>query len=303
MRFLLPFLLLPGIALAQTLGSPALKSATVGAPTGGNEGTGTINAASGYYLNGTATIPAGTTGTPLCESGTASQAAGCGSSTVLTNGTTATTQTTGDSSAKIATDATVIADIGGYSSADATPVPTGYFKLPPIVSAGGFAVTSGSLYLLKMSWPAGSATIKNVTIRIGSTGPSPAYLAEGCLYPVVVTGASIAPGPLVTGGDTTATSTGTSAYATVTLPFPSAITPTAGYYYVGLLIGGTVTGTVYSGTVYPQGPVSNFVSGMGGYQLVQTGITVGSAGTSNCPSTPSASSGSAANVPITALGG
>lgn len=86
---------------------------TIGGPTGGNKGPGTINVAGGVFVNGTA-ISGGGAGSGTVNAGTANQLAYYPSSTnsvsgtnAVPNGTTATTQGAGDNSTKIATTAFV----------------------------------------------------------------------------------------------------------------------------------------------------------------------------------------------------
>lgn len=81
---------------------------TIGLPTGGNKGPGTINVASNVFINGTAIGTPSGSGTVVA--GTANQIAYYPSSTntvsgtnALPNGTTATTQSAADSSTKVAT--------------------------------------------------------------------------------------------------------------------------------------------------------------------------------------------------------
>lgn len=97
-------------------------SVVIGVPTGGNKGIGTLNA-TGIYVNGTLITTTSAGGSGTVNAGTANQIAYYPSSTnsvsgtnALPNGTTATTQSTGDNSTKVATTS--------YVDTNKAPLPT-----------------------------------------------------------------------------------------------------------------------------------------------------------------------------------
>lgn len=120
-------------------------SVVIGSPTGGNKGTGTVNA-TGIYVNGTliTTTSAGGSGTVI--SGTVNQLAYYPSSTnsvsgtnVIPNGTTATTQSASDSTQKLATTA--------FANPSTTNTAAGSVTLPGgTIIKWGTATSSGTSF-------------------------------------------------------------------------------------------------------------------------------------------------------------
>ena len=241
----------------------------------------------------TTAIPSAATTAPECGSGAAGAVAACSSTLVLPNGASATTQTTGanpDTSADVATDA-FVAKVAHYPSA--IPFPTGSFKpLNTTAAVAASAPTSGRLTLSLIEIPPGSATVKTLSVYV-SGAPSAAYVVEGCVYSV--TSGAGAVGSLVTGGDTTATSTGTSASTVIATTFPSPLS-LSGWYWFGVLIGGTVTGTMEGASALQPAPYTSATQALLAQTPIVSSVTVGAAGTSNCPASISTTSGNASNV-------
>ena len=140
---------------------------------------------------------------------------------------------------------------GAVSAAIALPggFRAGTYHLPRIAGATistSTAPTNNQLVVAPVFIPAGSATLKSVSIELAGT-VSTAYSWSGCVYADSGAGA---PGTLVPGGDTgnqsnTIPTTGSGA-RTATASFPAALSLVSGWYWVGIMTGSGAGGAIYA---------------------------------------------------------
>jgi len=115
-------------------------------------------------------LPSVATTTPYCGTGGAGVAAGCGASTVLPNGTTATTQTAGDNSTKVATTAHVSAVTTLSSLTSVGTIGTGVWQGTSVKQAyGGTGSTCGAGCLGKATVNMAITTDQAITLTLGSS--------------------------------------------------------------------------------------------------------------------------------------
>ena len=223
-----------------------------------------------------AALPSIATTAPLTGCGSAGCVQAATGTLVLPNGTVATTPAASDNSARVAT-AALIKLLQSWAALG--PYTTGVF-VGPGGSNTTLAVASNYIRLHPAYVTAGSTTLKSITWRY-TVAPSSAYPVEGCVYTM---GAGGVIGPIVTGGDTNAVSSGT-AVATTTTSFPSAVTLPEGGYWVGVLHGGSATGTmaaVANTLPFLANTAGGAVTNLSFYSAAS--VTVGSVGSTNCPS-------------------
>ena len=255
----------------------------------------TLNTSTGNEVctktNGVAFAPSATTDTTNVSNipGAAPLA-----SPALTGTPTAPTPTATDNTTKIATTAYVKSN---QAFPNLGPLTSGTY----IAMFGANTTTAATASTIKLGLiyiPAGSVSIKNVTIRF-TVAPSPAFNLEICAYNYIGAGGI---GSLVL--DSTAFASGT-AVATITQTLGSPVLLPEGAYWVGVMLSATATGTLAGispslpiPTNYATGAVANFDF----YSVA--GISVGSVGTSNCPTPASlGTSGSTTSGYNVAFGG
>lgn len=184
---------------AQSIVSDFYVSGAVvlGSPTGGNKGIGTLNAV-GLYVNGTLITTTSAGGSGTVNLGAANQIAyypasmnSVSGTNALPNGTTATTQTAGDASTKICTNAYVDRGTSGASAVllsnqiAANSASISFLNIPQsgydhfeLRYTGGIPVSSGAFLQLQLSsnngstWLSGSSfsADNHVACVAGTTG-------------------------------------------------------------------------------------------------------------------------------------